>query len=78
MGPRIWADLATRAALDVVIAHRTGGVHSVRHLLLGNGLQQGVFAFIGIVRPQACVAIRLQLNLDGVRVLAGVVVIGKT
>ena len=75
--PRVWTNLATRATLNVVITHRTGGVHSVSNLLLGDGLQKGVFAFIGIVCPESCVAIRLQLNLDGVGVFTGIVVVGE-
>lgn len=78
MCPLIGADLAAGALLDVVIANSGSGGHCVLELLLRNLLQAHVRIVIGIVCPDACVAVCLQLNLDGVGILARLVVIGKT
>lgn len=76
MGPQVGADLAALVALDGVVADGAGGLQGVGDLLLGERLEDRVGALVGVVSPDACVAVGLQLDLHGVGIGAGLVVVG--
>lgn len=75
--PVIGVHLLARRLLDRVITDGLRCLDGLLNLLLGQGFEYRVLSLVCVCCPQARVAVRLQLELDGVGVSTGVVVIGK-
>ena len=63
MGPALGVDLALDLALDAVVADRRGGVQGVGDLGIGQGQEE--LRRRGVVRPDAGVAVGLELGPHG-------------